>query len=204
MLLVTQITVLILSIKPNQDYIQRLEQLNTTSSQSSKVWKLTTYSVDGLIVSTSLVITIVVVCESYCALLVLVVPFLLFTIFLTVLTLVKAILYNKTMFVDVATVVLSLSASLSLLLFASILSKRATGNSRRTTQRVSKKQVSAPLLQTPIASNNSSVRKPSISPPVAKTRAGHKRDKSADLGSEPAMELPERREPPNECQETSA
>lgn len=146
-LLVLQIVVLGLSIKPNEDYISRLENENATSSQSSKVWKLATYSVDGLMASTALLILIVVACDSYFLVLVLAIPFILFTLFLTILTLVKAILYSKTLFVDVAAVILSLGASFSMLLFAAMVKKRSSLQEQRAKKETEKRDISSPLLQ---------------------------------------------------------
>lgn len=149
-LLVMQIIALALSIKPNEDYISQLEKQNATSSQSSKVWKLATYSVDGLIASTALAILIVVVYESYCLLLALAIPFILFTLFLTILTLVKAILYSKTLFIECFAVFLSLSAALLMLLFAALLKKRNVIREQRkaaSNTKTKMTKISSPLLQ---------------------------------------------------------
>lgn len=192
-LLILQIVVLALSIKPNEDYISRLEQENATSSQSSKVWKLATYSVDGLIASTALLILIVVLCESYCLILALALPFILFTIFLTILTLVKAILYSKTLFIDVAAVVLSLSASLFMLLFAALVKKRSIVREERV-KKAAGKEISSPLLQAKARESNaptgdnrpSPSSRPSLTTDVKKLR---KLSTSARAGS--AIELSE-------------
>jgi hypothetical protein len=143
-----QIVALALSIEPNEDYISQLEKQNTTSSQSSKIWKLATYSVDGLIASTALAMLIVVVYESYGLLLALAIPFILFTLFLTILTLLKAVLYNKTLFIECLAVFLSLSAALLMLLFAAILKKQNnTRNSRPAKSTAKQTQISSPLLK---------------------------------------------------------
>ena len=191
-MLVMQITALALSIKPNEDYISQLEKQNATSSQSSKVWKLATYSVDGLIASTALAILIVVVYESYCLLLALAVPFILFTLFLTILTLVKALLYSKTLFIECLAVFLSLSAALLMLLFAAILKKRNLMKEQQQAKSTAKKtKISSPLLQNPKAEQ---VVKQSSPPLKAAVKPEQKRlGKLTSVRSESAIELSESR-----------
>lgn len=168
-LLLMQIVALALSIEPNEEYISQLEKQNATTSESSKIWKLATYSVDGLIASTALAILIVVVYESYCLILALAIPFILFTLFLTILTLLKAVLYSKTLFIECLAVFLSLSAALLMLLFAAILKKQNNARNQRPAKSTAKKpQISSPLLKTdaPTADEPKSVlaKKATLSP----------------------------------------
>lgn len=193
-LLVLQIIALALSIKPNEDYISQLEKQNATSSQSSKVWKLATYSVDGLIASTALVILIVVVYESYFLLLALAIPFILFTLFLTILTLVKAILYSKTLFIECFAVFLSLSAALLMLLFAAILKKRNVIREQRNAKSDTKKEKnSSPLLHPNPKSEVAAESSPSLAKKTSLTPDHKRLGKLTAVRSGSAIELSESR-----------
>lgn len=195
-LLVVQIVALALSIQPNEEYIARLAQQNSTISESSKVWRLATYSADGLIASTALVILIVILFESYCLLLSLTVPFILFTLLLTVLTAVKTILYSKTLFIDVVAVVLSLTASVLVLFFAALIKKHSAFEESRNERPIkTKTEISAPLLQQNSAAavqKPNENRSPSL-PPKPALPADKRLPQLPSVRSDSAIELSQQR-----------